>query len=732
MTDYRLNGCAPRPLASYLKSIGLFRVVATKDSQLRCSWHRDRLAIHSTLSTEQLEAFFLNDYEPTPVVAPWNGGSGFYEKDTKDALLAIQSGSANRLGVFRSTLAAVEATLKGHDRSASPKGDEKLSLLTALRSSLPDEALQWLDASVLITSENAKYPPLLGTGGNDGRLDFTNNFMQRLVDVIDPQTGEATDNSAAWLKMALHGEPTHGLCKAAIGQFSPGQVGGPNATTGYDTKGSINPWEFILMIEGAMAFAAAAVRRNAEDDQGTLAFPFTVRSTSAGSGNLAPDDSDSARAELWLPIWQQPVSWNELRSVMGEGRVALGRRPAKDGLDFVRAVHRLGSYRGIGAFQRYGLLMRSGKAFLATPLNRIEVRENPTAQLIDELEDHRGNYWLSRFRAMTRGKHTARRFIQLRHRLENHLFRISQDRPHTGQLQTTLLLLAEIQQALAISSAAREQVGPVPLLSSRWLQGADDGGAACRIAIALASLRGENEKPMPLRAQIYPVHPKRHDWMERVMKDHPTDPFGRLKWNEARGSNLNDMLIGLLTRRLWLADRLEFKDKPMSSSGGIGLDDLNQFLFDDSMDRRIAQLMPAFALIREFPALEPSVGGHHIPPAFAVLRLVMCRDAVLHRLNVLPTKARLPVPTGLIRQLATDQTHQGERAIQLAWRRLHASGLTPRISPTQLVASGSLSFRRAASALLIPISFGAAGHMTRSLLGGKSEQEDQSTHATTV
>jgi CRISPR-associated protein Csx17 len=36
----------------------------------------------------------------------------------------------------------------------------------------------------VLTGEHTIFPPLLGTGGNDGRLDFSTNFHQRLLDVI--------------------------------------------------------------------------------------------------------------------------------------------------------------------------------------------------------------------------------------------------------------------------------------------------------------------------------------------------------------------------------------------------------------------------------------------------------------------------------------------------------------------------------------------------------------------
>jgi hypothetical protein len=42
------------------------------------------------------------------------------------------------------------------------------------------------------------FPPLLGTGGNDGRLDFSTNFHQRLLDVM----GTSDNNRARSVAIA--------------------------------------------------------------------------------------------------------------------------------------------------------------------------------------------------------------------------------------------------------------------------------------------------------------------------------------------------------------------------------------------------------------------------------------------------------------------------------------------------------------------------------------------------
>ena len=62
------------------------------------------------------------------------------------------------------------------------RGAVKAQLVATLRARLPESTLSWLDAALVLSAGGVlRFPQLLGTGGNDGRLEFTNNLMQRLV-----------------------------------------------------------------------------------------------------------------------------------------------------------------------------------------------------------------------------------------------------------------------------------------------------------------------------------------------------------------------------------------------------------------------------------------------------------------------------------------------------------------------------------------------------------------------
>jgi hypothetical protein len=180
-----LNGCAPEPMIHYLKALGIFRLVAEQfDPQARGSWLGDAFALETEKTAEELVAFFLNEYRPTPIVAPWNNSSGFYPGDKSQRLLleALDRISTDRVAAYRGTIASAREIVGA--RQKAPEKEEKAAMLSQARCSFPDAAVEWLDAAYVLGDEKPGYPPLLGSGGNDGRLDFTTNFIARLLEVL--------------------------------------------------------------------------------------------------------------------------------------------------------------------------------------------------------------------------------------------------------------------------------------------------------------------------------------------------------------------------------------------------------------------------------------------------------------------------------------------------------------------------------------------------------------------
>ena len=106
-----LKGCSPSPLANYLKALGVLRLVAEQaDPDVRGHWVGESFCLLTKLERGELERFFLVDYQPTPLVAPWNKGSGFYAKKD-DNLDPIEKSKARRFEPFQAGIKAARKLL---------------------------------------------------------------------------------------------------------------------------------------------------------------------------------------------------------------------------------------------------------------------------------------------------------------------------------------------------------------------------------------------------------------------------------------------------------------------------------------------------------------------------------------------------------------------------------------------------------------------------------------------
>jgi CRISPR-associated protein Csx17 len=549
-------------------------------------------------------------------------------------------------------------------------------------------ALEWLDAAYVLTDDGAKYPPLLGTGGNDGRLEFTNNFMQRLTEVIDAGTGDPMANSAQRLAVSLFAEgvsipPT----KAPIGQFLPGTAGGANATSGFDSASFVNPWDFILMIEGALLFAAASVKRLESGDTGALAYPFCVRQAGVGYASSTSADESASRAEMWLPVWtQRAVNLSELRAVFSEGRAQVGGRAARNGVDFARAVVGMGVERGLDEFQRYGFQVRNGLSYFATPLTRITTRKNAGVDLLSDVD-----VWLDRYRrAATKDGAPAsvRRTLSV---LEARIMDLCVS--HTkDRVLAVFVALGQCQAAAARSlkwaTDPKTYLMPLQGLRKEWLEHGWHR-PEFRLAASLASIRGKFGKEwLTLRCHLEQVETFRKEnsticrWAE--------NPSNNVQWSAAP---LPDVLNDILARRLILTE-----DPPHSRSEvWASQADIKSFIEGETDDALLSDLLWSMSLINwgEKGGLPSHQPERVVPPTlYAILKL--CFPPVQREL---PASIR-PVPAvpAIHRHAANGN---GTEASGLALRRLRASGYRPLIR--QLPVQGA-SASRTAAALLFPIS----------------------------
>lgn len=695
-----LDGCRPVPLAHYLKALGLLRLVAEQlDPAARGAWIEDSFLLETRADQGELESFFLHAYAPTPLVAPWNGGSGFHSKDNRVALEALAGSVAPRFAPYRQAIAAGKQALALVNASAKVEKESKPELLQACRATFPDAAVAWLDAVCVLSAAGPKYPPLLGTGGNDGRLEFTNNYMQRLLDLFAlDELGSPRTSAGSLLREALFGDATAGLNRgAAIGQFLPGRAGGANAEAGFSAESLTNPWDYVFMLEGSVVFAGAAARRLETTAPGAFSYPFTVRPTAAGYTSAAPADERSARAEMWLPLWDQPTGLAEVLALLSEGRARVGRRAARTGVDFARSVAALGIDRGLTAFERYGFHVRNGLSYLATPLGRFRVPEGTAPGNARLLEHGPLDQWIEQLRRKAADKLVPSAVARVQRLLDGAILAlcIRDDRP---RLEAVLVALARCERALARSLAwtLKNGLRPVPPLPGKsWLPALDDRSAEFAIAKALASLK-------PMRPEAHKKDLDARSFRGFLVPLEGTG--GRLRffdratrevvWVPARGLLAN--LRAVLQRRLLQADAAGLATYPDTAAMPCPLSAVIALLEGDVDERRTLDLVHALSLLDLHRWTERAApDASRIPPElpsylYRLLKLCFGTSPVLGQ------TVRMTPPIALLCAAG-----RGSSAAQHAVRRLRSSGLAPLVRTSCANPTESL---RTAAALLLPLS----------------------------
>ncbi len=509
VTRYVLPGFRPEPLASYLAGLGLIRVLGEQaDPGAMAAWTPAGLAITTTVP--DIAVWLAGEYAPTPVLSPWNNGSGFglKDKESRRALDKLRAHPSPRLADFRDAIRIGDEVVRMAREegwiSGSGAGD-KARVVQEFRNRWPDALLPWMDAAVVLAGDDTFFPPLLGTGGNDGRLDFSTNFHQRVLEVIGVPEAERR-RVAGQARDLLDGTEAEQLAKAAVGQFDPGGAGGPGSSPFDAATSLVNPWEYILLVEGALLFAASPVRRNQHYRQGEerAAIPFTVDGSPDGTDSGAA--GEESRGEVWAPVWTQEFTIAEIRQLFTEARASWRGRPARRAVAFYAATRSLGVSRGIEEFTRYGLRRRNGLAFAAIPLDRVTVREKPEVGLAAGFED-----WVR----WVRSADTSSAVSEAVRRFDSAHLEFARD---GGPLPLARLLaaLTTLEQAVGRSGRVKEKVHVRrPPRADEFLAflTAENPSPELRIAVGLASCATvpgadpAHEPSRSMRQILLPVDP---------------------------------------------------------------------------------------------------------------------------------------------------------------------------------------------------------------------------------
>ena len=612
---------------SYLKALGVFRlVVEQKDPGASFSWQSNHAWLYTSLDPDGLIDFFLNRYRPTPVVGPWGARSGFYpgssESTARQAIERICTTQDIRFEPYRQVVSAVRSGLESlgvRTKDDLDRGNNYIHLLQYLRNELPDEGGsdavgQWLDTVYVLTADDRKFPPLLGTGGNEGSGSYVSTFAQVVGSLLIERS---CDGGVA---TALFNEMTSDLGSLAVGHFHPGAIGGPNSSQGFGGGGGINPWDYLLAIEGTLLFAGRVARRLGADTEGRASYPFCVEATAVGYGSASDKEAGtSTRAEIWLPLWSEPASLPELVQLFGEGRAQFGRHQARNAVEFALALTMLGVSRGIDAFVRYAFVMRNGLSYFAAPLGRVLVTPRSAARLLDDpqLMD-----WIDALRRVCRDKDkTPARYTSALRQVDQAMFEFA-NRSEQGNdakyLLRVLAALGRAEQTLACGLRFCKDKGIRPLQSLHpdWLDQADDS-PEFRIAAALASISHAADGEVGafrtyLEEADFNTKSRRFEW---------SPGSSSAVWSK---QPLAINLAAAFQRRQMEAFRSGLMGLSLTSPCTARLDDVVAFLNGETDDEKLCDLIWGFAGVR-FPQTtrQPTDSEREIPFEFGVPRLLV-------------------------------------------------------------------------------------------------------------
>jgi CRISPR-associated protein Csx17 len=554
------------------------------------------------------------------LIDPWNRGSGFLSSSDKAArnLAQIENSKSLRFKPFQDGISATRAIPLLNQLAAVSTVKKEFDKLKPVfiqhcRLNWRGSLLEWLDAALIIQNDlSPKFPSLLGSGGNDGRLDFTDNFRQRLIDLFDINTGKPAKKTNALLQAALFAAPAQGAGNYAIGQYAPGVAGGANSTNGLDGKANVNPWDFVLFMEGTVLFASAATRRL--NNAAAASAPFALYAQAAG--HLSSSSGDKAvRGEQWFPLWAQSATLGEIRALLSEGRAQLGKAATKDPLEMARAVARLGVARGISAFERYAYMERNGQANFAVPLGRWKVAAQPNQNLLADLDEY-----LFRLHREARSENASNALAVAVRNLDDALLAAAANGSLPLHWQNILLALADCESLVA-KMPSDNRVGILSGLTPKWIDAADDGTPEFRLALAFGTQNNIRRCFLPL------------------------NKFGNKLEKEAGVSVVCD-------GRDFITDAIAFIDRRFVEIGKGSNRHLSQFsprpamladisaFLDGSLDEvRLLSLARAFMAL-DTATLTASAAGYPVfagrgdypPDAFALFRLAI-RPDIFRRLS---------------------------------------------------------------------------------------------------
>jgi CRISPR-associated protein Csx17 len=432
---YQLKGISDRPMGSYLAALGLMRIIERHvDDKAQFYWQGIDFYINTKVPQSELIEQLLANYEAMVAFNPWNKGCGI-EIDKKTGALSYvgsiaqiansESRRTKKIKVLLPEFWKLIDEFKSQGTTFSyPEKAEKLAFIEQCLSRLNQHwRTEWADATVILmqitnkqgtTSVKAKYPALLGSGGNVGAVDIAENYYSAVGLLFDPQTGEPVANAAACFTKAIFGaessEVTESKDVKAL-HLLPNQdykldfalsKNYDYAPSGGSSASTVNPALVLLASEGLSTFSGHASGGGGDTDTGKplmgrelAKYSLAVATSGASTDLVSLDERKSFTEEYFLPLWSQPRTYERLKTRLFDSPLANEAqfflpRQISDGTDFIQVLQKWAIENKItGKFARYSMLPRKGQSNFAVMLETVNVGVG--SDLAVDLEDYRRN-----------------------------------------------------------------------------------------------------------------------------------------------------------------------------------------------------------------------------------------------------------------------------------------------------------------------------------------------------
>ena len=503
---------------------------------------------------------------------------------------------------------------------------------------------------------------MLGSGGNDGRFEASSIFLK----CVKKEILDGDPHGEAQLEYSLFGNITKGKRlelansrnnnekQMTAGFFHPGAYAGiatgPDGSKKYTI---MNPWDYILAMEGVVFFAGSVSRRG---NRGWAAFPFSMSASWAGydtacdNENSGEKGSPEDRGEIWFPLWNRPATYDEIRYAFREGRVQIGKKLPATGIGFAVALTNLGAMRGFTAFQRFGMFKRKGAAYHAVGIGKIRTGASANAKVLPEVEK-----WLERIRS---NKEKPKSMEPLLRAADDAIIRYCVDK-RPVLLQRVLIAIGRLEAHPKLPQL-KKRVQPL-VLSPGWIEACKTNTAEFRLAASLAAMT--DGKQYPIRRNLEPVAISKKSQVEWKKKN-TSSVWGRR-------STIQNM-ISILERRC--IDGLSTnKFVPLRSFVKAPVADVMRFIEGDIDYDIIRELLFPLSLVRYESGNLGDWGRdvwrlpNHVPESY------ICVKANFPPVNSAEGNRGVFEPSliGLLKSGKSD------RATQIARRRLQIAGYAP-------------------------------------------------------